>query len=98
MPDVEAVGRWLADAASDVSPLIAEMHLFGSLLERDASPSDVDVVIVFRDWDVRGHCTAIQEQFRRSFGYPLHIQMFHVSQGMQLASFLGRAERTRRIM
>lgn len=97
-PDVEAVGHWLADAASDLSPHIAEMHLFGSLLERDGSPSDVDIVIVFRDWDVRDHCTTIKERFRRSFGYPLHMQMFHISQGMQLTNFLEQAARTRRIL
>lgn len=100
MPDLEleAVGNWLSGAASDLSPVVAELHLFGSLLERDSSPSDVDVIIVFRDWNVRGHCAVMRERFRRFFGLPLHIQMFHISQRLQLAEFVKRAEQTRRIM
>ena len=98
MLDVEAIVRWLSAITADLAPPIIEMHLFGSVLETDRSPSDVDVIIVFGDWHVRSACTEMKQRFQRSFGYRLHIQMFHASQAEQIAQFLKDAERTRRIM
>jgi predicted nucleotidyltransferase len=98
MLDVDAITQWLSAAAGGPASRTVEMHLFGSVLETDGKPSDVDIVIVFAEWDVRSLCTEMKERFQRSFCCPLHIQMFHVSQTEQLTQFLKDAQRTRRIM
>ena len=98
MLDVEAIAGWFAGASEPMRLAIAETHLFGSVLEPHINPFDVDVVIVFQDWDVRGRCTELKRSFQLAFGRPLHIQMFHISQANELDEFLERAARTRRIM
>ena len=75
-----------------------EMHLFGSILEPGATPSDVDVLMVFSEWNVRDYCSSLKRRFEKRFGHPLHIQMFHASQVAELEAFLVRAGESRRLV
>jgi predicted nucleotidyltransferase len=98
MLDRFEVESWFTNASDGLSPAVVEVHLFGSVLEPEATPSDVDVLIVFREWDVRSYCTLLKRQFQSQFGYRLHVQMFHESQVKELAGFLERAGESRRLV
>jgi predicted nucleotidyltransferase len=92
------VEAWLVNASVRLDLSVVEAHLFGSILEPEATPSDVDVVMVFREWDVRNICTSLKKQFEERFGHRLHVQMFHASQVEQLETFLVRAGGSRRLV
>lgn len=98
MLDRPEVDSWFTNASASLGPVVVEVHLFGSVLEPEATPSDVDVLIVFREWDVRSYCSLLKRQFQSQFGYRLHVQMFHISQVKELAAFLERAGKCRRLV
>jgi predicted nucleotidyltransferase len=98
MLDRSEAQSWLTNASVALSRVVVEAHLFGSFLEPEATPSDVDVLIVFREWDARSYSTLLKRQFQSQFGCRLHIQMFHASQVKELVAFLERAGRSRRFV
>ena len=65
--------------------------MFGSIL-KDASPNDVDVMVVSTEWDIRELCRELKSEFHLRFGQPLHLQLFHVSQSADIEAFIKRAK------
>lgn len=98
MLDRLEVEAWLAAAVQGLQPTIVKAQLFGSILDPEATPSDVDILLVFEGWDVRNPCSLLKRQFEERFGHPLHIQMFHGSQTEDLEAFLMRAGESRRFV
>lgn len=52
---------------------------------------DVDVLIVSTEWNIRSILSELKADFYERFGLPLHIQPFHISQLIDIESFIERA-------
>lgn len=93
-----AVRTWLSARLCQFQPTVVEAFLFGSILAKHSEESDVDVLIIFNEWDVREVCSTLKAEFTSVFGYPMHLQLFHVSQKCEMAEFLDRAGIVRRVI
>jgi predicted nucleotidyltransferase len=92
------VDSWLTRASEELDGLVREVHLFGSFLDAESHPADVDVLIVFTRWNVAEACTTLRRNFVDVFNLRLHIQMFHESQVAEVSKFLRETRESRRLV
>jgi len=81
-----AIIRWVRNNIQ-CSRRVCSCHVFGSFLDTWHNFDDVDVVIVFQDWNVRMWIARIKRKFLLSFHRRLHIQVFHKTQVRHIRKF-----------
>lgn len=96
-PELAELLPWLREAVVQHFPPISKGLLFGSILT-SGSPNDIDLILISDEWDIRAALTNLRYSFRRRFGLNLHIQSFHVSQTVEIESFLQRASPTMEVI
>lgn len=91
MLEVAEIKHWLREACRRGAIVPVKCLIFGSVL-RQNDPSDVDVVFVFQENEVRGFLTKIKFDFKRKFGVPIHVQIFHSTQTKEIIAFIKFAQ------
>lgn len=86
----EKVRAWLQENVSDLG-VVSSAFIFGSFLDAKNTYSDVDVVIIFQNWENRQWMAKLKSQFSEIFGIGLHIQGFHLSQEDEILKFKMKA-------
>ncbi len=97
MFDYVAIVSWIEKSVLPLQ-LVDSAYLFGSILRDKKVLSDVDVIIICNEWDVRDTCISFRKEFYLAFRIPLHIQVFHTSQGDEIIDFLCAARLFRRLL
>jgi len=92
----EAVIKWLSHRFSDFK--IEKAFLFGSIMHDDYATSDVDVVVVYRSMSDkqltkigRTLKTKVANDFKVTFGHPLHLTLIAAQEAQILEGFLHKA-------
>jgi predicted nucleotidyltransferase len=97
MPQIDDIWTWLLNAQKRYDALL-EIYGFGSSVLGEAHPSDVDIIIVFSEWEARDTCIKLEREFLKRFATPLHIQKFHVSQTEEIVNFIDLQADIRKII
>jgi Nucleotidyltransferase domain len=84
--------KWLKSKVLD-HPLVCKAYIFGSILQPTVKYRDIDVVIVFRQHNVRIFLNRIKRQFFVTFHKRLHTQIFHQGQSRLIDTFLLRTNK-----
>jgi hypothetical protein len=92
MPDKSKIIKWLCSAFS-ANEQIVEHRIFGSFSLGARYIGDVDVIIIFSEWDQRGFLKRLQDSFFDEFNIKLHVQAFHFEQKREIGAFLSEVAR-----
>jgi len=93
----EIVEIWLRNYFGSHSLPVVKCLMFGSILHSE-NPNDIDIIIVFNEWDIRDFMSQIKKSFKIKFKFTLNVQIFHISQDEIINLFLKRAAPTREIL
>lgn len=92
MPERKKIVDWL-DAERLSNQQIVAYQLFGSFARNEKHFCDIDVLIVFSEWDQANFLQGLAKRFNQEFSIALHIQGFHITQTDAINMFLERAWR-----
>jgi predicted nucleotidyltransferase len=71
--------------------------IYGSFARGTSKFNDVDVVLIFNEWNVRLWAARAEGSFERRFHRPLHIQKFHRSQKRSIQTFMDKLNEGRNL-
>jgi predicted nucleotidyltransferase len=76
---------------------VRTVYLFGSFAKGYQGFSDVDLLIVFKEKNVRRWIARVERAFQLRFHRSLHIQKFHITQLKLVSSFVPNVSRSERL-